>query len=271
MSQQSTAFKCTNAPPSIFKHKDCDKALESALMCFVKQQVHPEYRPLFLNNKQHIIEAIKKGNQQPPSCLQVILEKQLDIYQITPEPEMENFNLKKINIMSTAPHLPISNDRSDDSQLDSKPFGESKKDQLLVAVICDVLALVSSLLGKWTVPSHSVSRNLIKLLAKDTTGMAKIAKNVNTFANANSAPKKAAALWRVFSALTGVLSMGTVIELMFCNLSWWEYAVITIVAAAQITLWLGSGGSVFIAEVTLIIMGSVQLIKDSVDFANCEE
>ena len=228
------------------EYEDCDKYLQSAFTTFVEHDVDPKFHQLFQDNAKEIIQAIKERRQQPPSYLK---EHSGNILMASTEPMLQS-----MDIVTTAPRL---------------LFGLSTKDKLLIAVILDVISLVSTLLGKWTTPSDSMKRNLIETLAANPSVLTRIRQAVLELVAAKSALSKAKAVWKIFSSLREMYSVANLLKLMFSNLSWWDWIKISVTAAAQIALWIGTDGAGFIAEMALMVVNAAQLIKDAVDYVNC--
>jgi|GEM_PF-5056380 len=129
-------------------------------------------------------------------------------------------------------------------------------------VTVDVIFFVWGLVGLHVSAKQQVKSAVIKKLTPNK--MAKILDKINDFVRKTKATDKAASLFNLFQELWNVGVFGAALSVAKSKMSIWEWAKTGVIALAQITAWVASGGTAFIAEAALSVMDAEALIEDSV-------
>lgn len=92
---------------------------------------------------------------------------------------------------------------------------------------------------------------------------------VDKFNEAESALGKARALFGILDGFRNIGGVTAVVHEIANHMSFWDWVTTGVVAVAQITAWMATGGLAFIAKAALSVMSAVELIKAGDQVSKC--
>ena len=95
---------------------------------------------------------------------------------------------------------------------------------------------------------------------------------VKDFNQADGAKAKAKVLFAILVIISEIGVLALIFELIYDDLSWWDWAMIVVTLTAQVVAWIGTAGAAFIVLVADRILSALELTQDicnTVDICRC--
>jgi Fascin domain len=138
-------------------------------------------------------------------------------------------------------------------------------EQKIAYVILDIVMLVFSVLGLQAAKERYLQR--VGAVARGVPNLNGLSGVVKDIKEAKTGLARAKACFKLFKQAVKVTMLKDILKEVLHDMSWWDWTKTSAIAIMQITIWLGSEGVAFIAELALVVMAFESLAEDSYEAA----